>query len=164
MCANIVDTHMVAVTGPITVTPSVIWTLNLIFKTTLWPRFLQYNCLSGLHWKTNGIKCHIWFTLNTAAPWLWSCSMCFLHFISTFFLSFYNALLHVCVCVHAGYTRRSMTSIITSPHVQRRKRWGWRWWTESRESSMTCGRAPRYVVTDLICLCYTVVTDNYHKL
>lgn len=45
---------------------------------------------------------------------------------------------------YAGYTRRSMTSMITSPRGLRRKRWDWRWWTESRESSTTCGPVLRY--------------------
>lgn len=45
----------------------------------------------------------------------------------------------------AGCTRRSTTSSTTSPRDRRRRRWGWRWWTESRESSTTCGPALRYL-------------------
>lgn len=50
---------------------------------------------------------------------------------------------HCSVCF-AGCTRRSMTSMSTSPRGRRKRRWDWRWWTESRESSTTCGPVLRY--------------------
>lgn len=50
-----------------------------------------------------------------------------------------------CCVSCTGYTRRSMTSTITFPPDRRRRRWDWRLWIESRESSTTYGPVLRYI-------------------
>lgn len=75
--------------------------------------------------------------------------------VLVFFLFFFMYTHRLCHCTlflcFTGYMRRSRISMTTFPHGQRKRRWDWRWWIESKEWSTIYGPALRYTGS---CVCF----------